>query len=87
MHVRNAAHRRNFEPLDADCDCYTCQNYTRAYIHHLFSAKEMLGSTLATIHNERYIVRLLDRIRASIVDNTFHELRAEVLGRLKATSA
>ncbi len=87
MHVRNAAHRRNFEPLDSDCDCYTCQNYTRAYIHHLFSAKEMLGSTLATIHNERYIVRLLDRIRASIVDNTFHELRAEVLGRLKAPIA
>ncbi len=81
INAKSAGQRRRFEPLDAECDCYTCQNYAAAYLHHLFKAKEMLGSTLATIHNERYIVRLVDRIRGSIVDGTFAELREEVLGR------
>ncbi|MGW9022339.1 tRNA guanosine(34) transglycosylase Tgt [Leucobacter chromiiresistens] len=81
INAKAATQRRRFEPLDAECDCFTCENYTAAYLHHLFKAKEMLASTLATIHNERYIVRLVDRIRASIVDGTFAELREEVLGR------
>lgn len=79
-----AKHRRSLEPLDDDCDCYTCQHYTRAYVHHLFRAKEMLSSTLATIHNERFTIRLVDDIRRSIEDGTFAELRAEVLGRYYA---
>ena len=81
FHLTNGSYRRDFGPIDDTCDCYTCTNHTRAYVHHLFKAKEMLASTLATIHNERYIVRLLDRIRASIVDGTFDDLRDEVLGR------
>ncbi|SJN13288.1 tRNA-guanine transglycosylase [Leucobacter sp. 7(1)] len=82
INAKSAGQRRRFEPIDAECDCYTCENYTAAYLHHLFKAKEMLGSTLATIHNERFIVRLVDRIRASIIDGTFVELRDEVLGRI-----
>lgn len=82
INAKAAAQRRSFEPLDPECDCYTCRNYTAAYLHHLFKAKEMLGSTLATIHNERYIVRLVERIRQSIIDGTFTELRDETLGRL-----
>jgi queuine tRNA-ribosyltransferase len=85
INAKSAAQRRSFEPLDAECDCYTCQNYTAAYLHHLFKAKEMLGSTLATIHNERFIVRLVDRIRESIIDGTFAELRDDVLGRQYGT--
>ncbi|MBP1325585.1 queuine tRNA-ribosyltransferase [Leucobacter exalbidus] len=81
INAKAAAQKRNFGPLDPVCDCFTCENYTGAYLHHLFKAKEMLASTLATIHNERYIVRLVDRIRASIIDDTFAELRDEVLGR------
>ena len=81
INAKAGTQRRRFEPLDAECDCYTCENYTAAYLHHLFKAKEMLASTLATIHNERYIVRLVDRIRASMKDGTFTELRDEVLGR------
>lgn len=81
FHVTNGAYRRDFSPIDEDCDCYTCQNYTRAYLHHLFKSKEMLSATLATIHNERYIVRLVDQVRASIIDGTFTEFRDEVLGR------
>lgn len=81
-----SAHRRAFAPIDAECDCYTCANYTRAYLHHLFKAKEMLSSTLATIHNERFIVRLVDAIRQSIDDGTFAEFRAEFLGRYYAST-
>ncbi|MCB1274169.1 MAG: tRNA guanosine(34) transglycosylase Tgt, partial [Leucobacter sp.] len=82
INAKAAAQRRRFEPLDPECDCYTCTNYTAAYLHHLFKANEMLASTLATIHNERYIVRLVDRIRDAIIEGTFAELRTEVLGRL-----
>ena len=82
INAKAAAQRRRFEPLDPECDCYTCANYTAAYLHHLFKANEMLASTLATIHNERYIVRLVERIRQSIIDGTFAELRQETLGRL-----
>jgi queuine tRNA-ribosyltransferase len=82
INAKAATQRRRFEPLDPECDCYTCENHTAAYLHHLFKAKEMLASTLATIHNERFIVRLVDRIRQSIIDDTFVELREETLGRL-----
>ncbi|MCV7319156.1 tRNA guanosine(34) transglycosylase Tgt [Mycolicibacterium confluentis] len=82
--ITGARYKRDFTPLDPECDCYTCGNYTRAYLHHLFKAKEMLASTLATIHNERFIVRLVDQIRESISAGSFDELRAEVLGRYYA---
>lgn len=81
INAKASANRRKFGPLDEACDCYTCQNYSAAYVHHLFKAKEMLGSTLATIHNVRFILRLVDRIRDSIVTDTFPELREEVIGR------
>jgi len=79
--VNTARHRRSFIPLEEGCDCYTCTHYTRAYLHHLFKAKEMLSSTLATIHNERFTVRLVDRIRASLKSGDFHAFRDEFLGR------
>jgi queuine tRNA-ribosyltransferase len=79
--VNTAANRRDFAPLADDCDCYTCANYSRAYLHHLFKAKEMLASTLATIHNERFTVRLVDDIRASIENGTFQDFREDFLGR------
>lgn len=86
FHITNALYRRDFEPIDADCDCYTCSHHTRAYVHHLFRSKEMLASTLATIHNERFIVRLIDRVRQSIIDGDFEEHRREVLGRNPRTA-
>jgi len=81
FHLTNGRYRRDFTPIDEDCDCYTCQHYTRAYLNHLFKSKEMLAATLATIHNERYIVRLIDQVRQSILDGTFHEFRDDTLGR------
>jgi queuine tRNA-ribosyltransferase len=86
INITNARFKRDFGPLDDDCDCYTCGHYTRAYVHHLFRAKEMLSATLATIHNERFVVRLVDRIRCSIDEGTFEELRARFLGRYYAAA-
>lgn len=85
--ITGARYKRDFTPLDAECDCYTCAHYTRAYVRHLFKAKEMLASTLCTIHNERFIIRLVDRIRASIATGDFDELRDDVLGRYYSTRA
>lgn len=86
FNVNTAANRRNFAPLDAECDCYTCANYSRAYLHHLFKAKEMLASTLATIHNERFTVRLVDDIRASIEQGRFHEFKDSFLSRFYSSA-
>ena len=85
--ITGARYKRDFTPIDAECDCYTCANYTRAYIHHLFKAKEMLSSTLCTIHNERFVIRLVDQIRAAIAAGEFDELREHVLGRYYSTRA
>lgn len=79
FNVYTAAQRRDFSPIDPACDCYTCANYTRAYLHHLFKAKEMLAATLCTIHNERFTIRLFADIRRSIIDGTFDEFRKEFL--------
>jgi queuine tRNA-ribosyltransferase len=79
--ITGARYRRDFTPIDPECDCYTCAHYTRAYVHHLFKAKEMLASTLCTIHNERFVIRLVDAIRAAILAGEFDELQEHVLGR------
>ncbi len=81
FNITRAENRRDFSPVDPGCDCYTCTHFSRAYLHHLFKAKEILGPTLATIHNERFTVRLVDRIRDSIEQGRFEEFRAETLGR------
>jgi queuine tRNA-ribosyltransferase len=87
FNITGARYRRDFTPIDAECDCYTCANYTRAYLHHLFKAKEILSATLCTIHNERFVIRLVDQIRQSIGSGDFDELRAHVLGRYYSTRA
>jgi queuine tRNA-ribosyltransferase len=84
FNLLTSAHRRAFEPIDADCDCYTCTHYTRAYLHHAFKAKEMIASTLATIHNIRFTVRLVDMMRVAIAHGDFEALREEFLGRYYA---
>ncbi|HET9098122.1 MAG TPA: tRNA guanosine(34) transglycosylase Tgt [Candidatus Saccharimonadales bacterium] len=71
--------RDDFRPLIEECACYTCQNYTRAYLHHLLHAKELLGYTLMSIHNEYFIIKLVDDIRLSIENGSFNNLRAQWL--------
>ena len=87
FNVTAAACRRSFSPIDEKCDCYTCTRYTRAYLHHLFKAREMLASTLCTIHNERFVVRLVDDIRASIEGGTFSDFKIDFLGRYYGSSS
>jgi len=84
--LTNTAYRTDFSPIDEECDCYTCTSYTRAYLNHLFRGKEILAATLATIHNERFIVRLVDQMRTAIINGDFAELKEEFLGRYKHRS-
>ncbi|MFI7483903.1 tRNA guanosine(34) transglycosylase Tgt [Kocuria sp. M1R5S2] len=79
--VSNARFRTDLSPIDDGCDCYTCTHYTRAYLHHLFKAKERLSATLTSIHNERFVVRLVDGAREAMAEGDYFEYRDEVLGR------
>jgi len=81
INIKNNCYQRDFTPIDQDCDCYTCKNFTRAYVNHLFRADEILGLTLASIHNERFVVRTVDYIRESIKDGTFFEYKKRFLER------
>ena len=81
FNLSNSGYKRDFTPIDDECDCYTCTHYTRAYLHHVFRAKELIAATLATIHNERFIVRLVDQMRQALLDGNFAEMKANFLGR------
>ena len=84
FNITRAQFKRDFSPLVEGCGCYTCTHYSKAYIHHLFKAKEMLVNTLCTIHNEYFTVQLVASIRAALEDGTYEELKAETLGRFYA---
>lgn len=86
FNVSNGPYRKDFSPIDKDCSCYTCKNHSRAYLNHLFRGKEILASTLATIHNVHFIVTLVEEIRKSIIDGTFIQLKEEFLGNYKSKS-
>ena len=86
FNVSNQPYIRDFNPIDDECDCYTCTHYTRAYLCHLFRGKEMVAGTLATIHNERFIVRLVDQMRQALIDGNFSDMKKDFLGRYKHKS-
>ncbi|WP_019132512.1 tRNA guanosine(34) transglycosylase Tgt [Peptoniphilus obesi] len=73
--IKNARYKEDFSPLDHNCDCYTCKNYTRAYIRHLFNVDEILGLRLATIHNLYFLIELMEKIRESIKNDNFKSLK------------
>ena len=75
--LRNAKHRYDTGPLDVNCDCYTCQNFSRAYLHHLDKCKEILGSQLNTIHNLRYYQLHMQAIRQAIVDDRLQQFAGD----------
>jgi queuine tRNA-ribosyltransferase len=81
LNISNAPHKREFIPIEDDCTCYTCRNYTRAYLCHLFRSKEMVAATLATIHNQHFIVGLVDQMRQTIITGDFFEFKKEFMGR------
>ena len=75
--VRNATYERDFTPLDSECDCYTCKNYSRAYIRHLIKANEILGVRLLSIHNLRFLTKLMERVRIEIENDNLLNFKNE----------
>ena len=91
VRLRNSAHRYDEGPLDAECDCYTCRNFSRAYLHHLDKCKEMLGAQLNTIHNVHYYQTLMRQLREAIATQalasfigTFYEKQGQSLPEMQA---
>lgn len=81
VRIRNAVHQDDTRPLDEACDCYTCRNYSRAYLRHLFRCNEILGARLNTIHNLSYYQSLMRQIRQSIERSGFESFRSEFYAR------
>ena len=81
VRLRNACHKRDPRPLESDCPCYVCRHFSRAYLHHLFLAKEMLGPTLLSLHNVAFYCRLMAGARQAIEERRFDDFAAVHLAR------
>ncbi|MEA4999437.1 MAG: tRNA guanosine(34) transglycosylase Tgt [Candidatus Limiplasma sp.] len=79
--IKNAQYARDFGPIDPECDCYACRNFSRAYIRHLFKAGEITGARLASIHNLRFLLRLMEGVRRAIAEDRFGEFRSQFFAR------
>jgi queuine tRNA-ribosyltransferase len=77
LKLRNAGYRDDDRPVDMQCQCYTCKNFTRSYLHHLQKANEILGAQLNTIHNLHYYLELMQGIRKALAEGVFTQFRAE----------
>ncbi|MBQ2748040.1 MAG: tRNA guanosine(34) transglycosylase Tgt [Firmicutes bacterium] len=77
VNIKNAKYERDWEPLDPECDCYTCRNYSKAYLRHLFKADEMLSSMLLSNHNLHFLIKMMENIRKSIEEDRFLEYKKE----------
>jgi len=86
VRLRNAVHTRDESPLDPECECTACQRYSRAYLRHLFSAKEMLGPILLSLHNTTFYQKLVRELRIAVNNGTVTEFRANQLARWKSQS-
>ena len=84
--VRNGEYKEDFRPMDPGCGCYACQNYTRAYIRHLFNTHELLGMRLTTLHNIYFMLRLMDLIRKSIFEDRYEKAKEEFFSLYKLRS-
>ena len=84
MNIKGKSYERDFTPVDGDCDCYACRTFTRAYLRHLYRSGEILASRLCSWHNLRFLIRLAEELRASILEGRFPEFRRAFLGRYTA---
>ncbi|MEE8353366.1 MAG: tRNA-guanine transglycosylase, partial [Dehalococcoidales bacterium] len=80
-----AAYATDREPIDPECNCYTCRRFSAAYLNHLFKARELLAYRLATLHNLTFISRLVNRIRESVLDGGFETFRRDFLASYRTT--
>ena len=78
INLKNAKYKEDFTPLESNCDCYTCKNYTKAYIRHLMVSNESLGGRLLSIHNIRFLTRLTEELRLAIKEDRIIEYREEL---------
>ena len=83
--VKNAKYARDFGPMDDACDCYACRNFSRAYIRHLFNAKEITAGRLASIHNLRFLIHMMEEIRQAIADDALLDYRDDFYRRYDLT--
>jgi len=81
INIRNQKFSQDFTPISSECGCYACQNFTKVYLNHLFKADEMLGATLASIHNEWFVVHTVADIRQSLIDGAFFAYKEQFLTR------
>ncbi|MBR0441556.1 MAG: tRNA guanosine(34) transglycosylase Tgt [Firmicutes bacterium] len=81
VNIKNARYKEDFTPLDPECDCYVCRNFTRGYLNHLFKSEEILSSMLLTEHNLYFLVRTMERIREAIENDRFIELKKEFMDK------
>ena len=77
LNIKNAKYKEDFTPIEEDCDCYTCKNYTKAYIRHLVNVDEALGGRLLSIHNIRFLIRLTEELRKAIKEDRLLEYQSE----------
>lgn len=83
INLRNARYKEDFKPIDSECDCYACRNYTRAYIRHLIIADEIFGGRLVSIHNIRTLMRLTDKMKEAIREDRFKEFHDAFMAEYK----
>lgn len=81
QNIKNAKNRTDFGPIEKDCTCYACANYSRAYICHLLREKEMLGATLASVHNLAFVIKIVDDIRSAMLEDRYFEFKKNFLDR------
>jgi len=79
INITNSKYRTDFSPIESDCKCYTCKNYTKAYLAHLFHAKEILANTLASVHNVYFIVQFVHQIREALMEGRFEEFKQKFI--------
>ena len=77
VNIKNAKYERDWEPLDTECDCYTCRNYSKAYLRHLYKADEMLSAMLLSNHNLHFLINMMGNIRKAIEEDHFLEYKKE----------
>ncbi len=85
INLKNAKFKEDFNPIEHDCDCYCCKNYTKAYIRHLITCDETLGGRLLSIHNIRFLIKLTEDLRQAIKENTILEYKEEFIKRYQST--
>ncbi|MBQ1468335.1 MAG: tRNA guanosine(34) transglycosylase Tgt [Solobacterium sp.] len=83
INIKKAVYKDDFSPLDPECDCYCCRNYTKAYLNHLFRAEEGFGTRLLSIHNVRFLLHLMEEARTAIKEDRYATFKQETLSKMK----